>query len=167
MKLSKHIAELEGDHIRFVWESPDIYADLSADNVWVLYGRKGSGKSTLLDHLQIDRTESVAVIRSRQTDLFTKIISAINKSNDDDRIIEASIASISDFLFTTSAMKSIVDSNRGRMANSDLEVMYNFLVDSDLYTGSVLRKAIKLISHGTKGIKLIPNIDELVTVHGV
>lgn len=159
VKLSRSIAELERENIRYVWEPPDIYDDVHKNNIWLIYGRKGAGKSTVVDYLGTDdSTVSVVIVRPRQTILFTKILVAISESNGDERIIEETVVTVFDFVLTARLISELVPLSRALRPGSARETLYNFMVANKLSGGSTLKKAINFISAiaGDK-LQLVPN----------
>ncbi len=168
VNLAKGISELENE-VEMVWEPPDIYDDVTNDNIWVVYGRKGSGKSHLIDFLKKDvgreqDKDSVFTIRPREDQLFQLVMTAINEVNyDDERLILENIAASLDFVVTTLIMKEGCSVDGFLSPASERETIYNFLCSNDLVEGSIPRKAIKFLSKLTGGhFKLISNLSEIL-----
>lgn len=163
IKLSKGIGEIQGDELRYIWQAPDVYDEVHDNNVWLIYGRKGSGKSTLVEYLGSDSQNSkVITIRPRKTNLFQKVLVAINEVKDDDRLIEESISNTIEFILFAQIMRSVVGEANKFISGGNLETIYNFLCQYGLHQGSVLRKAISLISKQTGKISLVPDISQLL-----
>lgn len=165
--LSKDIAELEED-VRLVWEPPDIYQDVLKDNVWLVYGRKGSGKSHLVDYLGKDKSNgenSVIIIRPREDKLFPSVMSAIaNVEGVDERIIIENVAATLEFVVVALLMRRCVDMEGFLSPGSDRELIYDFLVKNELHEGSVLFKAVGVLSQIAGGIfKIVDNLASLLS----
>ncbi|MCG8096017.1 MAG: hypothetical protein JAZ17_20760 [Candidatus Thiodiazotropha endolucinida] len=163
MKLSKGIGEIQKKELQFIWQAPDIYSEVHDNNVWLIYGRKGSGKSTLIEYLGSDHLDArVIIIRPRHSNLFQKVLVAIKDVKDEDRIIEESIAVTVEFILITRIMRELVKGKSSFLPGGNLETIYNFLVQHSLDKGSVLRKAISLISKTSGKLALVPDIEQIL-----
>lgn len=160
LKLSKSIAEIETEKVRYIWEPPDIYDDVHNNDVWLIYGRKGAGKSTVIDYLGTDNaTPNVIIVRPRQTTLFRKILSAISQAKGEERVVEEAIVAAIDFALTTHIFSKLVPLAGFIKPGSAREKIYNFLTTNKLAADSTLRKTIDFISNATgKRMKLIPDL---------
>lgn len=154
-RLSKVIGELEQEDLKVIWQPPDIYDQVMANAIWLIYGRKGSGKSTLVDYLGTDNPNlDVEIFRPGDTDLFRNISEIINGlKNEDRRLIEEAVSCAVDFVLTTTLMQKYVELSGALPAGSNRERIYNFLTNQELIDGSVLFKAINFVSKATQIIK--------------
>lgn len=166
--LSKDIAELEDD-VRLVWEPPDIYKDVFKDNVWLVYGRKGSGKSHLVDYLGKEKSKGasengVIIIRPREDKLFSSVMSAISAVDKaDERIVIENVAATLEFVVVALLMRRCVDLQGFLTPGSDREAIYHFLVKNNFHKGSVLNRAVVVLSRITGGqFKILDNLAMLL-----
>ena len=161
-KLSKSIAELEKENIKFIWQPPNIYNDVLDNNIWLVYGRKGSGKSTLVDYLSTSNgNKKVIIIRPRKNELFRKIKAAMpSKLNFH---IDETIAFILDFVLMSHLMKEILlDEGYKGVNNNNIDIIHKFLMSHGLLSGNIFQKAIKFLGSLTGGEFVIkPNLPNL------
>jgi energy-coupling factor transporter ATP-binding protein EcfA2 len=161
-KLSKSIAELEKDKIKFIWQPPNIYNDVLRNNIWLVYGRKGSGKSTLVDYLSTSNgNKKVIVIRPRENELFRKIKAAI--SPEAILHIDETISFIFDFVLMTNLMKeTLLDAGYKIVNDNSLSIIHLFLKNHGFLSGNIYHKALKFLGTLTGGAFVIkPNLPNL------
>jgi hypothetical protein len=168
INLSPDIAELEED-VRLVWEPPDIFKDVFRDRVWLIYGRKGSGKSHLVDYLAKAKsggngTDGVIVVRSREDHLFKSVMAALAQVKmADERIVVENVASTLEFVVVALLMRRSIDLDGFLRPGSDREVIYDFLVQNVFHEGSILHRAVGVLSRITGGqFKIVDNLASLL-----
>lgn len=168
LHLSQDIAELEKD-IALVWEPPDIYDEVMRNNVWLVYGRKGSGKSHLIDYLATEKKRQakrdvIAIIRSREDQLFKVVMTAINKaSSADDRILLEHVAATVEFVIITHLMRKCISLEGFLIPNSEKDKIYSFLRQNKLHDGNILTKTVEVIKRIAGGeFRIVENLASLL-----
>ncbi len=165
IRLSKYVAEYESHILKYIWEPPDIFEMIKQQQINIIYGRKGSGKSTLIDYLSVSEGhDRIITIRTRNTDLFSKVISTLRDAKEETRVIEESISSAIEFIIFTSLMRNLIEPITVPRPGSYMEKIYKFLVQNDLHQGSVFRKAIQMISTLDGKFKISPNIQNILKI---
>lgn len=154
-RLSKGIAELEGSEQRFVWQAPDIYDQIMSNSIWLIYGRKGSGKSTLIEYLGKNNPNyEVEIFRPGDTTLFSEVSRIITSlKNEDKRVIEEAVSCAIDFVLISTMMRKRISLTGVLPPGSNKEKIYNFLVNQDLFEGSIASRAIKFITKALNAVK--------------
>jgi len=165
IRLSRYVAEYESHILNYIWEPPNIFEIVKQQQINIIYGRKGSGKSTLIDYISASEGHNkIITIRTRNTDLFSKIIATLNEAKEEPRVIEESISSAIQFIIYTSLMRNLIEPVTVPRPGSYMEKIYKFLVQNELHQGSVFRRAIQIISTLDGKLKICPNIQNILKI---
>lgn len=171
LDLGRSISEYEQREISFIFELPINYEEISQDDRWILVGRKGSGKSSYIDFRLNEKNDILKdVIRPSERlnrevlSVYTRIVTTLGRGASPEQIeedVKANLTLALEFLINTTIMRSIVDHQEGSILRGEVETLHTFLVANNLHTGSIVRKALKLI-HTLSKNEVIGNMVDAV-----
>ena len=172
LDLGRSISEYERREISFIFELPVNYEEITQDDRWILVGRKGSGKSSYID-FRVSEKNNILKFAIRPTErlnrevlsVYTRI-SRAHKGDANGLLVEedvkAHLTVALEFLINTSIMRQVIDSRVEKVYQGDIATIYKFLVANGLHSGSIVRKALKIIRALSKN-DLIGDVATAVT----